>query len=312
MKLLCVAPLLLLTHATRSGFLLRSSGVVKNIVTGANDKAVDQSTMRNEVTKMVADMIAGKGPEIAEVARAVHNKIDLSTAVRELDGKLPSDVASLVRVSAKGAKKAAFDEQSLQKARKILNTMLTDAWAELDDVVFECKEFQERNRGTFEQVVADLARLGSQLSRLGELRVDASQGITDMDRERKDADENLEKLTSQFTENRFENSREMTVRKNDLAVFDFILQATACKDFLFMQMGEPAGVQVCQTATGPTLNFKNPELQQRLERLMTPEATLALREALGQVEKPLGLLQEMQPSNDTTTALPTFAAEVVP
>merc|ERR1719237_1105388 len=208
----------------------------------------------------------------------------------------------------------AFDEASMQKARKILNGMMLEAWGELDDVVFECKEFQERNRGTYEQVVADLARLGSQLSRLGELRVDAGQGITDMDRERKDADENLEKLTSQFTENRFENSREMTVRKNDLAVFDFILQATACKDFLFMQMGEPAGVQVCQTATGPTLNFKNPTLQRRLERLMTPEATLALREALGQVEKPLGFLQTqgMQPSNDTTTALPTFAAEVVP
>merc|ERR1719237_670855 len=208
----------------------------------------------------------------------------------------------------------AFDEASMQKARKILNGMMLEAWGELDDVVFECKEFQERNRGTYEQVVADLARLGSQLSRLGELRVDAGQGITDMDRERKDADENLEKLTSQFTENRFENSREMTVRKNDLAVFDFILQATSCKDSSFMQMGEPAGVEVCQTATGPTLNFKNPGLQRRLERLMTPEATLALREALGQVEKPLGFLQTqgMQPSNDTTTALPTFAAEVVP
>jgi len=316
MKLLCLAPFLVAAHATRAGFL-RSNGVVsavkdENIVRGSNDKAVVQSTIKVEVTQMVADMIAGKGPEIADVARVVRNKIDLSTAVRELDGKLPSDVASLVRVSAKGANKAAFDEDSLQKARKILNTMMTDAWAELDDVMFECKEFQERNRGTFEQVVADLARLGSQLSRLGELRVDAGQGITDMDRERKDADENLEKLTSQFTENRFENSREMTVRKNDLAVFDFILQATACKDFLFMQMGEPAGVQVCQTATGPTLNFKNPELQQRLERMMTPEATLALREALGQVEKPLGLLQQMQLSNDTTTALPTFAAEVVP
>ena len=54
--------------------------------------------------------------------------------------------------------------------------MMLVAWGDLDDVVFECKEFEERNRGTYEQVVADLARLGSQLSRLGELRVDASQG----------------------------------------------------------------------------------------------------------------------------------------
>merc|ERR1719346_523097 len=117
---------------------------------------------------------------------------------------------------------------------------------DLDDVVFECKEFQERNRGTYEQVVADLARLGSQLSRLGELRVDASQGITDMDRERKDAEERLEKVTTEFTETRFENAREMTIRKNDLAVFDFILQAAACKDSSFIQMEKPS-MQICQS-----------------------------------------------------------------
>merc|ERR1719264_1969875 len=157
-----------------------------------------------------------------------------------------------------------FDEASMQKARKILNNMMLEAWGELDDVVFECKEFCERNRGTYEQVVADLARLGSQLSRLGELRVDASQGGENMD-----AKERLEKLTMVFTEKRFENSRELTVRKNDLAVFDFILQATACKDDAnFMQMENPK-VQVCQTTAGPTLNFRNPELQMRLERMMT-------------------------------------------
>merc|ERR1719219_1159975 len=40
---------------------------------------------------------------------------------------------------------------------------------------------------------------------------------------------------------------------------------------------------------------------------------MALREALGQVQKPLGLLQvQMNTANETTTALPTFAAEVVP
>jgi len=26
---------------------------------------------------------------------------------------------------------------------------MLDAWADLDDVIFECKEFQERNRGTY-------------------------------------------------------------------------------------------------------------------------------------------------------------------
>merc|ERR1719461_2291302 len=235
-------------------------------------------------------MMVGRGPGLADMAKIIHQKMDLTTAVSQLHGKRPKDVASLIHMTAAG-KKGAFDEDSLQKARKILNTMMLDAWGELDDVVFECKEFCERNRGTYEQVVADLARLGSQLSRLGELRVDASQGEENMDAEEKDAKERLEKLTQVFTLKRFENARELTVRKNDLAVFDFILQATACKDDPdFMQMEKP-NVQVCQTSAGPTLNFGNPNLQMRLERMMTPEAKLALREALGQAEKPLGLMQ---------------------
>merc|ERR1719490_429348 len=61
------------------------------------------------------------------------------------------------------------------------------------------------------------------------------------------------------------------------------------------------------------LNFKDPNLQSRLERMMTPEAAQALRVALGQVQKPLGLIQAGEdPATETTTALPTFAAEVVP
>merc|ERR1719410_3200709 len=47
---------------------------------------------------------------------------------------------------------------------------------------------------------------------------------------------------------------------------------------------------------------------------MTPETRQALQEALGQVQKPLGLMQEREEdtTTETTTALPTFAAEVVP
>jgi len=180
-----------------------------------NQTSVESSMAKHELENMVADMIAGRGPGLSDMANRVHKKIDLSTAVRELDGKLPNDVASLVRLTSdKGESK--LDEDSMQKARKILNNMMLSAWGELDDVVFECKEFQERNRGTYEQVVADLARLGSQLSRLGELRVGSQQGIFDQDRERKDAEERLEKETRQFEITLFENQREMTIRKKSV------------------------------------------------------------------------------------------------
>merc|ERR1719507_1161031 len=270
--------------------------------------------MRNELANMVADMISGKGPGIAAMAKITSKGIDLSTAVRQLDGKLPNDVASLVHMTTSEKATGAFDEASMQKARRILNGMMLEAWGELDDVVFECKEFQERNRGTYEQVVADLARLGSQLARLGENRVVANQGIVDTDRERKDAEERLEKVTTEFTETRFENARIMKIRKNDLAVFDFILQATACKDSSSLMQLENPSMQICQSENGPLLNFKNPNLQSQLERLMTPEASQALRQALGQVQGPLGLIQSRADTTttETTTALPTFAAAVVP
>merc|ERR1719262_167648 len=257
-------------------------------------------------------MMEGKGPSVSLMAKTIHQKMDLSTAVRQLDGKLPNDVASLVHMATTDKTAGQLDEDSMQKARKILNNMMLHAWSELDDVVFECKEFQERNRGTYEQVVADLSRLGSQLSRLGELRVSSQQGIFDKDRERKDAEERLDKENEQFEKVYFENQREMTIRKNDLAVFDFILQASACKDGSFIQINKP-GVQVCQTADGPVLNFENHDQQTRFEQMMTPEARQALNEALGQVQGPLGLIQmQADTTTETTTALPKFVAETVP
>merc|ERR1719507_2512058 len=257
-------------------------------------------------------MMAGKGPGLTDMAKFVHKKMDFSTALRQLHGKLPKDVASLIHMTSSGKGGGAFDEDSMQKARKILNKMMLDAWGELDDVVFECKEFEERNRGTYEQVVADLARLGSQLSKLGELRVTANQGITNMDRERKDAEATLEKETTQFKETRFVNGREMTVRKNDLAVFDFILKATQCKENFFLQMEGKHEVQICQDNSGPILRFDNPNMQSRLEQMMTPDALHALRSALGQAQGPLGLIQLREDPTETTTALPTFAAETIP
>merc|ERR1719473_90198 len=57
-----------------------------------------------------------------------------------------------------------FSEESLQKARKILNGMIETAQVELDAKTIECVEFRNRNRGQLEQVVADIARLTAQIS----------------------------------------------------------------------------------------------------------------------------------------------------
>jgi len=199
-----------MASSVRAGFLTKSRDKSHGSGTGMQE---GMSKVQTELANMVSETMVGKGPGLAEVAQRIHKKMDLATAVRQLHGKLPKDVASLIHMTTSEKEVGQFDEASMQKARKILNNMMLHAWGELDDVVFECKEFQERNRGTYEQVVADLARLGSQLSRLGELRVSSQQGIFDKDRERKDAEERLNELTTEFEKTLFENQREMTIRK---------------------------------------------------------------------------------------------------
>jgi len=57
------------------------------------------SMLRSELGNMVADVMVGKGMGLPEVVKTIHRKMDLSTAVRQLDGKLPTDVASLVHMT---------------------------------------------------------------------------------------------------------------------------------------------------------------------------------------------------------------------
>merc|ERR1719387_2642927 len=184
-------------------------------------------------------MVEGKGIAPGDIAKIVHSRMDIKDAIQRIHiDELPADVASLVRMSTETSQergqdqkaRGQFDEESLQKARNILNNMIFQAWKELDDVVFECKEFQDRNRGTYEQVVGDLARLGSQLAILGDRRVESSEGIMEQDRLRKEAESSIQITTQEFEQVRLVNEAEMTIRRNDLAVFDMILMMTQCAD----------------------------------------------------------------------------------
>jgi len=291
------------------------------------DRGKGRSGTKAAIAGMVGAMIEGRGPKVRDIVAAAGHKMDMKEAVQQLDDQLPEDVMSLVRLGGEGDAKAGatLDEASMQKARGILNNMIYDAWLELDDVIFECKEFQERNRGTYEQVVNDLARLGSQLANLGEKRVNAANGIAKYDAERKQVQKLYDDTTTQFTSTRHKNQVELTRRQNDLAVFDFILNLTACQPgqtSLFQLRGNGADaaqprVSVCSTKDGLTLDFNNPKLQMEVERRLTPDARLALREALGQVSGPLGLAQlggrrgRVANTTTTTTSL-QFAVEVMP
>merc|ERR1719336_2835242 len=115
--------------------------------------------------------------------KQANGKIDIGEAMQKLDGKLPDDVASLVRLttSQQGKSHSDFAESSLQKARRILNDLMFTAFEDLDEVIIECKEFHERNRGTWKQVTNDISRLTSQLSAFKEIEIKASSGIEEIE-----------------------------------------------------------------------------------------------------------------------------------
>merc|ERR1719388_775668 len=231
------------------------------------------------------------------------HKVDREAAVERIQGKLPADVASLVRASVqtrKGEFKQPFDEDSLAKARKYLNEMMESAWKELDDKVIECKEFEDRNRGHFEQVMTDIARLGEQIADWQRVISETVEFINTKDLEIRAVQAQLKQEMTIYLKIYYENSMEMTIRRNDLAVFQFMLKLTKCKSaaaLLQLDEGKRRGADMCNTAQGLVFDFEDKKAQQQLERMMTPSARAAVRQVLARVDmvranQGVALLQE--------------------
>merc|ERR1712125_175980 len=123
-------------------------------------------------------------------------------------------------------------------ARVALNDLVEKAWVELDDKIIACKEYQDMNRATFDQVVTDIARLVEQITDLERVETEAMESIAKCEAEIKAIEEELTKETQIYLKNYALNDAELTRRQNDLDVFQFILEFTQCDDMpegLFMQ-----------------------------------------------------------------------------
>ena len=169
--------------------------------------------LRGTMEAMVGSMLRleGKGPNVAEAMRTVSSKIDLKTAAQKLEHKnLPPDVASLVRTATSGTSTQPFSEASLDKARTVLNGMVEASWKEMDDKIIECKEFEEQNRGTYEQVTTDISRLVEQISDLQRIETEAINGITSTEQEISDVEASLAEETKIYEQIYAVNSAEFT------------------------------------------------------------------------------------------------------
>ena len=128
--------------------------------------------------------------------RTVASKMDVKAAAQKLEHKnLPKDVVSLVRTATSGTSSQPFSEASLDKARVVLNGMVEASWKEMDDKIIECKEFEEQNRGTFEQVTTDISRLVEQISDLQRIESESINGISSTEQEIADVEASLAEET---------------------------------------------------------------------------------------------------------------------
>merc|ERR1719272_2420968 len=129
--------------------------------------------------------------------------MDLKAAAEKVEKKdLPADVAVLVKTAAvaESGSQTPFSEASLDKARVVLNGLGEASWKEMDDKIIECKEFEEQNRGTFEQVVSDISRLVEQISDLQRVETESMAGIAQMEQELQDVEATLAEETKIYNQ----------------------------------------------------------------------------------------------------------------
>merc|ERR1719473_1910504 len=179
-----------------------------------------------------------------------------------------------------------FSEDSLAKALKVLNQMIEKAWNELDDKLIECKEFEDKNRGTFDQVTTDISRLSEYLADLARIRAEATESIAQKEQEILSVMALLKQETEIYMKIYYENSREMKIRRNDMAVFQFMMVFTKCKASLMQLDGQAqqSKARICETDKGLMLNFDDKKAQAKLESMLTPSSMQAINEVLGRVQ----------------------------
>jgi hypothetical protein len=250
---------------------------------------------------------------VHEGLKAIAGKMDLKQAARTIEHRnLPADVRAMVSTASTGSQ-SRFDEASMAKAKIALNDLVEKAWVELDDKIIECKEYQEMNRGTFDQIVTDISRLVEQITDLERVETESLEGIAKMEMEIKAVEGEMSKETKIYNFNFAKNNEELQKRQNDLDVFQFILTFTKCDDATSLLQNSANETRICAVkGGGHTMCFRDHHAQTRFNQMMSRSSKHAISSILAEVEghKLPNFMQLSQEPTATTTANPAIAAAI--
>merc|ERR1719265_3054214 len=183
-----------------------------------------------------------------------------------------------------------FDEASLTKAREVLNDMVQSSQAELDGKIIDCETFKQANRGTMDQVVTDLARLGEQITDLERLKTEASNGITRTKEDIVTVNSERDAAEQEYLRIKAIDDADLRVKQSDLEVFQFILEFTKCTEAemvgygVLAQTGHSHHARICEVGGHLIFDTDNTELEQKYERMMTPRARKEIAKIKGEVQ----------------------------
>jgi len=227
-------------------------------------------------------------PSVRDGMKAISHRMDLNTALKSIKHKdLPSDVQSFITTSADTTHKGGFDEASMGKARVALNSLVEKAWVTLDDKIIECKEYQEMNRGTFDQVVTDVSRLVEQITDLSRVESESEKGEQQMSDEIQSVEDDISKETKLYNTIFQTNNAQLTTRQNDLDVFAEILQITRCPDGTSLLQSNVSESRICSIQGGErTMCFNDHHAQTRFNQMISHSSKHAISQILSEVDAP--------------------------
>lgn len=205
-----------------AGHLGRGGGAGEELE-GASRTA---SNMSAAIGSMVWDMLTEGATTVPALITATDSHITLHDALATLEGKLPPDVEALVRVAA--SKGDLFDEEAMQKARRVLNNMIFKSLEDLDEVVMGCHEFKRGNRMVFDQVDTDLARLGSELADTERKIAETLPCISDKDAAFREVHARLNFEEATRARRAREGASALRKKQDEEAFFGVVMEVTKC------------------------------------------------------------------------------------
>lgn len=276
------AALVLLCLSTTQAVLFRTNPSHAQASLVAHRSAIEASSVSTLIDVAITSLMHGNATtRLADVIANATRAMDLDDALS--GAKLPSDMTSVLASRAEPVK---LDKDAVDKAVATLNDKIQKAQVRLDLKHIEWDEFKRKNRNAYTQVQTDLIRLSTELANLERMKVANLASTSNAEGDTTKTKEDEEGAFIAFMEEKNKDDPVLAMRKADLAVAEYMLELSRCKDSALLQGGSAyslssTGVEACTDGQGQMqFRFEDPRLDNSSTHFSTRGREM-LRQVLG-------------------------------